>query len=62
MSLMGVVMLTGIAVSNSILIVEFTRVLREQGHGNLQFSRLGASFLKAHGTDGKPISSARTSL
>jgi multidrug efflux pump subunit AcrB len=30
MSLMGVVMLTGIAVSNSILIVEFTRVLREQ--------------------------------
>jgi multidrug efflux pump subunit AcrB len=33
MSLMGVVMLTGIAVSNSILIVEFTRVLREQGMG-----------------------------
>jgi multidrug efflux pump subunit AcrB len=31
MSLMGVVMLTGIAVSNSILIVEFTRSLREQG-------------------------------
>ncbi|MFL6352198.1 MAG: efflux RND transporter permease subunit [Bryobacteraceae bacterium] len=31
MSLMGVVMLTGIAVSNSILIVEFTRRLREQG-------------------------------
>ena len=31
MSLMGVVMLTGIAVSNSILIVEFTRQLREQG-------------------------------
>jgi multidrug efflux pump subunit AcrB len=31
MSLMGVVMLTGIAVSNSILIVEFTRALREQG-------------------------------
>ena len=31
MSLMGVVMLTGIAVSNSILIVEFTRHLREQG-------------------------------
>jgi multidrug efflux pump subunit AcrB len=30
MSLMGVVMLTGIAVSNSILIVEFTRVLRAQ--------------------------------
>ena len=30
MSLMGVVMLTGIAVSNSILIVEFTRALREQ--------------------------------
>src|SRR5262249_9195890 len=30
MSLMGVVMLTGIAVSNSILIVEFTRVLREE--------------------------------
>ena len=31
MSLMGVVMLTGIAVSNSILIVEFTRVLRRNG-------------------------------
>jgi multidrug efflux pump subunit AcrB len=31
MSLMGVVMLTGIAVSNSILIVEFTRHLRSEG-------------------------------
>ena len=31
MSLMGVVMLVGIAVSNSILIVEFTRHLREEG-------------------------------
>jgi multidrug efflux pump subunit AcrB len=31
MSLMGVVMLTGIAVSNSILIVEFTRQLRSGG-------------------------------
>jgi multidrug efflux pump subunit AcrB len=31
MSLMGVVMLTGIAASDSILIVEFTRQLREQG-------------------------------
>ena len=31
MSLMGVVMLVGIAVSNSILIVEFTRHLRENG-------------------------------
>jgi multidrug efflux pump subunit AcrB len=31
MSLMGVVMLTGIAVSNSILIVEFTRELCSQG-------------------------------
>jgi multidrug efflux pump subunit AcrB len=31
MSLMGVVMLTGIAVSNSILIVEFTRELRTRG-------------------------------
>ena len=31
MSLMGVVMLTGIAVSNSILIVEFTRTLRQRG-------------------------------
>src|SRR5262249_20013219 len=31
MSLMGVVMLTGIAVSNSILIVEFTRKLQEEG-------------------------------
>jgi HAE1 family hydrophobic/amphiphilic exporter-1 len=31
MSLMGVIMLVGIAVSNSILIVEFTRTLREEG-------------------------------
>jgi len=31
MSLMGVVMLVGIAVSNSILIVEFTRHLRDRG-------------------------------
>jgi HAE1 family hydrophobic/amphiphilic exporter-1 len=31
MSLMGVVMMTGIVVSNSILIVEFTRSLRETG-------------------------------
>src|ERR1044071_9181491 len=31
LSLMGVVMLVGIAVSNSILIVEFTRQLREGG-------------------------------
>jgi len=31
MSLMGVVMMTGIVVSNSILIVEFTRELRKQG-------------------------------
>jgi multidrug efflux pump subunit AcrB len=31
MSLMGVVMLVGIAVSNSILIVEFTRQLRADG-------------------------------
>jgi multidrug efflux pump subunit AcrB len=31
MSLMGVVMLVGIAVSNSILMVEFTRHLREEG-------------------------------
>ena len=33
MSLMGVVMLVGIAVSNSILIVEFTRHLRGEGMG-----------------------------
>ncbi len=33
MSLMGVVMLVGIAVSNSILIVEFTHHLRGQGMG-----------------------------
>jgi multidrug efflux pump subunit AcrB len=33
MSLMGVVMLVGIAVSNSILIVEFTRHQREEGVG-----------------------------
>jgi multidrug efflux pump subunit AcrB len=31
MSLMGVIMMTGIVVSNSILIVEFTRKLREEG-------------------------------
>lgn len=31
MSLMGVVMMTGIVVSNSILIVEFTRTLRKEG-------------------------------
>jgi HAE1 family hydrophobic/amphiphilic exporter-1 len=31
MSLMGVVMMVGIVVSNSILIVEFTRQLRHQG-------------------------------
>src|SRR6476660_2680341 len=31
MSLMGVVMMVGIVVSNSILIVEFTRRLREDG-------------------------------
>jgi len=32
MSLMGVVMMVGIVVSNSILIVEFTRRLVEEGH------------------------------
>jgi HAE1 family hydrophobic/amphiphilic exporter-1 len=32
MSLMGIVMMVGIVVSNSILIVEFTRRLREEGH------------------------------
>jgi multidrug efflux pump subunit AcrB len=31
MSLMGVIMMTGIVVSNSILIVEFTRTLRSEG-------------------------------
>ena len=31
MSLMGIVMMVGIVVSNSILIVEFTRKLREEG-------------------------------
>jgi multidrug efflux pump subunit AcrB len=31
MSLMGIVMMVGIVVSNSILIVEFTRQLRHQG-------------------------------
>ncbi|MFZ1037983.1 MAG: efflux RND transporter permease subunit [Smithella sp.] len=36
MSLMGVVMLVGIAVSNSILIVEFTRHLREEEGMNVQ--------------------------
>ena len=33
MSLMGVVMLAGIAMSNSILIVEFAHHLRMEGHG-----------------------------
>ena len=32
MSLMGVIMMTGIVVSNSILIVEFARQLRKEGH------------------------------
>jgi len=32
-SLMGVVMLQGMVVSNSILIVDFTNVLRSEGHG-----------------------------
>jgi multidrug efflux pump subunit AcrB len=32
MSLMGVIMMTGIVVSNSILIVDVTRVLRREGH------------------------------
>jgi multidrug efflux pump subunit AcrB len=36
MSLMGVIMMTGIAVSNSILIVEFANVLHEQGLPLLQ--------------------------
>lgn len=31
MSLMGVIMMTGIVVSNSILIVDFTRILRKEG-------------------------------
>ena len=31
MSLMGVVMMVGIVVSNSILIVDFTRILRREG-------------------------------
>ena len=33
MSLMGVIMMTGIVVSNSILIVEFSGILRERGMG-----------------------------
>jgi multidrug efflux pump subunit AcrB len=41
MSLMGVVMLTGIAVSNSILIVEFTRELSSQGMGVREAVALG---------------------
>jgi multidrug efflux pump subunit AcrB len=36
MSLMGVVMMVGIVVSNSILIVEFTRRLREDGKSVLE--------------------------
>ncbi len=34
MSLMGVIMMTGIVVSNSILIVDVTRVLRGEGHSH----------------------------
>lgn len=41
MSLMGVVMLTGIAVSNSILIIEFTRELISQGMGIREAVALG---------------------
>jgi multidrug efflux pump subunit AcrB len=36
MSLMGVIMMTGIVVSNSILIVEFSNVLRKQGQSLLE--------------------------
>jgi hydrophobic/amphiphilic exporter-1 (mainly G- bacteria), HAE1 family len=36
MSLMGVIMMTGIVVSNSILIVEFAGILHQQGHPLLQ--------------------------
>jgi multidrug efflux pump subunit AcrB len=36
MSLMGVIMMTGIVVSNSILIVEFAGILHEQGKGLLE--------------------------
>ena len=42
MSLMGVVMLVGIAVSNSILIVEFTRHLRSEVHGDARLELGGA--------------------
>jgi multidrug efflux pump subunit AcrB len=36
MSLMGVIMMTGIVVSNSILIVEFAGTLHKQGHSLLE--------------------------
>lgn len=42
LSLMGVVMLAGIAVSNSILIVEFTHRLREDGMGVREAAALAA--------------------
>ncbi len=39
MSLMGVIMMTGIVVSNSILIVEFAGTLHKQGHAASGSSR-----------------------
>ena len=51
MSLMGVVMLVGIAVSNSILIVEFTRHLRERRHGGARGGRDGVPRAAAAGAD-----------
>ena len=51
MSLMGVVMLVGIAVSNSILIVEFTRHLRERRHGRARGGRDGVPRALAAGAD-----------
>ena len=51
MSLMGVVMLVGIAVSNSILIVEFTRHLRERRHGGARGGGDGLPRAAAAGAD-----------
>ena len=51
MSLMGVVMLTGIAVSNSILIVEFTRQLREEGMERARRGGHGLPRSSAAGSD-----------
>jgi multidrug efflux pump subunit AcrB len=44
MSLMGVIMMAGIVVSNSILIVEFATILHKQGKSLLQATVSRAAF------------------